>query len=125
MKHEILFRGKAINSNEWVESITVAKGTIKRKRDCIYLSIGDNVWKGVKPETVGLFSTIYDKKGVRIFDGDLFKLGAEKDLFEVRFEHGCFMAFLNGKQYGLLGELQICFIDVVGNIYDNPELLKN
>lgn len=30
---EIKFRAKAVNTNEWVESLTVAKGTIKRKRD--------------------------------------------------------------------------------------------
>ena len=47
----------------------------------------------------------------------------EKLLLEVRFEHGCFMAFIKEKQIGLIGELQICFIDVVGNIYQNPELL--
>lgn len=124
MKQEILFRGKSINSNDWVESMTVAKGTIKRKRDCVYLSIGEDVWEGVIPETVGLFSTIYDKKGTKIFDGDLFKIGAEKDVFECRFEHGCFLAYRNGKQFGLIGELQICFIDVIGNIHDNPELLE-
>lgn len=124
MKYEILFRGKSINSNEWVESMTVAKGTIKRKRDCIYLETDENVWLGIIPETLGLYSTICDKKGVKIYEGDLFKLGVGKDVFEVRFEHGCFLAFLCNKQYGIIGELQICFIDVIGNIYDNPELIQ-
>lgn len=69
------------------------------------------------------YSGINDKNDKRIYEGDIFKLGAEKDVFEVRFEHGCFMAFCNGKQYGLIGELQICFIDVIGNIYQNAGLL--
>jgi hypothetical protein len=123
MKKDFLFRGKTINTNEWIESLTVSKGTIKRKRDCVYMSIEEDIWRGIIPETLGLYSTICDKKGTKIFDGDIFKLGAEKEVFEVRFDHGCFMAFCNGKQYGLIGELQICFIDVVGNIYDTPELL--
>ena len=69
------------------------------------------------------YSGIDDKNGKEIYEGDIFKLGAEKEVFEVRFEHGCFMAFCNGKQYGPIGELQICFIDIIGNIYQNAELL--
>lgn len=124
MKCEILFRGKSINSGEWVESMTISKGTIKRKRDWVFMELSEGMNVGVMPETVGLFSTICDKKGTKIFDGDIFKLGAEKDVFEVRFEHGCFLAYRNGKQYGLVGELQICFIDIIGNIWDNPELMQ-
>jgi len=69
------------------------------------------------------YSGVNDKNDKRIYEGDIFKLGAEKEVFEVRFEHGCFMAFCKGKQYGLIGELQICFIDVIGNVHQNAELL--
>jgi hypothetical protein len=33
------------------------------------------------------------------------------------------MAYYEGKQYGLIGELQQCFIKVIGNIFEQPELI--
>jgi len=70
------------------------------------------------------YTGINDKNGNKIYEGDIIKIGAEKEVFEVRFEHGCFMAFCKGQQYGLIGELQICFISIIGNIYQNSELLE-
>ena len=124
MNREILFTGKSITSGEWIESMTIAKGTIKREKDDLFMEVGDNKWVGIHPHTLRQYSGINDKNKIKIFEGHLFKLGAEKEVFEARFAHGCFMAFCNGKQFGLIGELQICFINVIGNIYDNPELLQ-
>ena len=120
MEREILFRGKTKSEGKWIYGMPTYNFE--------YIFNEDNLDSPdcyeVDPKTIGLFSTIYDKNKKRIFEGDIFKLGSEKDLFEVRFEHGCFLAYLKGKQFGILGELHTCFIEVVGNIYDNPELLE-
>ncbi len=118
MEQEILFRGKTKSGDKWIYGMPTY--------DFEHIFNDDNLNSPdcyeVDAKTIGLFSTIYDKNKKRIFAGDLFKLGSEKDLFEVRFEHGCFLAYLKGEQFGILGELHTCFIEVVGNIHDNPDL---
>ncbi|MDD4495035.1 MAG: YopX family protein [Eubacteriales bacterium] len=119
MKREILFRGKSPKGH-WIYGMP--------SYDLKYIFNDGNYDSydqfEIIPETIGQFTGLTDKNGVKIFEGDVFKLGVEKEVFEVRFEHGCYMAFCNGKQYGLIGELQMCFINIIGNIHDNPELIK-
>lgn len=128
---EHLFRGKLSHSKKWIEGNLIIANNgkpyiIPQKNiepDGHPLSIDDNAY-WVIPETVGEWSGIKDKNDRRVFEGDLIKIGAEKEVFEIRFESGCFMAFCKDEQYGLLGELQQCFIFKIGNIHDNPELLE-
>ena len=122
---EILFRAKSITSGKWIESMTIARGTIKRKMNDYFIEDNNGEWKGVYHETIGQYTGLKDKNSKMIFEGDLFKIGAEKETFEVVYESGCFLAYCNGKQYGLLGELMICFVEIIGNIHDNPELITN
>ena len=60
---EILFRGKSINSGEWVEGMTISNGTIKRKMNSLFIEIGENKWVGIIPESLGQFTGFKDKNG--------------------------------------------------------------
>lgn len=59
----IKFRAKRVNGGEWVKSMTISYGTIKRKMYNVFFEVEPNKWVGVIPETVCQFSEITDKNG--------------------------------------------------------------
>ena len=88
----------------------------------------------VIPETVGQFTGVLDMNGKKVFEGDIVKLTDDvKKTFDVidgpvYFNHSAF--FIKGNDGSLLASL-FALVDytytlrgeVIGNIYDNPELL--
>lgn len=124
---KIVFRGKKINSNgEW------GYGDMRR--------YGGNTWifplnrdaaydaDMVDPETVGEFTGLTDKNDKQIYEGDIVELslGRYKVVYD-RF--GCVSLLKEGEKYPLPLSNYAFFIlhgqfEVIGNIYDNPELLK-
>lgn len=70
------------------------------------------------------FTGELDRHKEELYECDLFQIWNEPEIYEIRFEHGCFLAYHDGKQYGLVGELANCFIKKIGNIFENQELLQ-
>lgn len=73
------------------------------------------------PKTIGEFTGELDKNGVKIFEGDIIKC-------EVTYEVGCYPhteTVIREVKYGAAYPLHYCNNpEVIGNIHDNPELLK-
>lgn len=77
-------------------------------------------------DTIGQDTSLRDKFGKPIFEGDIMKAGNEKTLLEVRFVRGVFAFFWNGdldNEFPCNAPTQE-WAEVVGNIHDNPEMIK-
>lgn len=138
----IKFRGKPVNGNKWVygDLFHIAGGCIiyhGSQKDCdittgkhVAIELLHDEISVVVPETVGQFTGLFDKNGKEIYEGDILLVKDETDkedpgeCYEVGLKKGCF-GYIS--KYG--GELlSFCDYeieeDIVGNIYDNPELIK-
>ena len=79
----------------------------------------------VKIETIGQYTSLRDKFGKDIYEGDILKVGDVKTLIEVRYVRGIFAFLWNGNlddEFPCNAPTQE-WAEVIGNIYDNPELI--
>jgi len=120
MKREILYRGKTLIDNKWIYGYlsTVDKSGVP----VILEPEKENHWMKVHPETVGQYTGLKDRNGVKIFEGDIVKEG----LYKYTIEYYKYGFWANGGQRGATWELRKfenqC--EIIGNIHDNPDLLK-
>lgn len=90
-----------------------------------YITIGS--WCPVNPETLGQSTGLFDKNDKEIFEGDIVKMSkdvySEPTYYEVVRHYGGAYR-LESKQHGCELWLRHTDCEVVGNIYENPELLE-
>lgn len=127
---EILFRGKRIDTGEWEEGflfvyrsqygiakVVYDETTICSDPDTYMCDISDLYYPKVLPETVGQFTGMYDKNGIKIFEGDIVKLLTMSRPHEVKYGDGRF--YMEGTAIPI-GHIN--HFVVIGNIHDNPEI---
>lgn len=145
--NEILFRGKRMDTGEWVSSGNLItfndEGDGKlffipkqnEKCSCTHdmwdniISFNKGSFYKIIPFTVGQFTGLTDKKGVRIFEGDICRVSRPCVLAygHITFRNGCFW-FVDDGPGGLLRLCDVKTngfeIEVIGNIHDNPGLVE-
>ena len=130
---EILFRGKRVDTKEWVYGYYFMGFT----GIPYILVLHDHILEmtefyEVIPETLGQFTGLTDKNGKKIFEGDILKRTVSGIFFanqqdrELYFEVPMISELYGDRTYRedartSVGVYGLC--EVAGNIYDNQELL--
>lgn len=123
---EIKFRGKDIKSDMW------AYGDLHTLCDMPYIDTEESAYpfagkrSFINPDTIGQYTGLNDKNGDEIYEGDIVGctlLDEKERIGAVQYHNGCFWFICtNGFSDEYL--VNMCDKEVIGNVYDNPELLK-
>ncbi len=134
MDREILFRGKVTKVPKYMQ-------------DKNRMAVGDWVYGSyvdypvaqifdledeyiVDPATVGQFTGLCDKDGVKIFEGDILRDGQGDDGVVTYLESVAQFCFMVGRNRWQLNEgdpnrpKHLQYTEVIGNIHDTPDLVK-
>lgn len=122
---EILFRGKHMHvcpenkhlDGTWVEGYLADENHINDGK-CEFL---------IDPETVGQYTGFTDKNSQKIFEGDIVKGRRDYELYEIVYdgeEEGGWSLGIQHEPVYSIGGANSKQYKVVGNVFDNPELLE-
>lgn len=137
---EVLFRGKRTFNNDWIEGgycccdnksyIVISIRYIPDTRDWDEADYYEEnpvykpVFIEVVPKTVGQYTGLTDKNGTRIFEDDIVDILTEnEEIGVIAYDEGGFVVNADGFCVDFHANINGTDLEVIGNIYDNPELL--
>ena len=131
MNRKILFRGKRIDTGEWIY------GDVQQNVDAVKIREQEQSIQRIAksfvviPETVGQYTGLFDKNGRKIFEGDIIEAHFDElfpnlaaTLIVVWSDYGWFGRDMEGNVDSLEQKWVSDFFEIIGNIHDNPELLE-
>lgn len=146
---EILFHGKRMDNGQWVEAVSIlstSDGDVKEMYiaakvgmelavdsdgNLHAMTAGPHIaYYRVDPNTVGQFTGLTDKNGRKIFEGDIVftehgSINEEDGNAVIEWDEDTARFVI--KWDGLICDFDNFYghdLEVIGNIYDNPELLE-
>ena len=119
VKTRYLFRGKRIGRG-WITGTLADPETIAKNADRSDLYFVD-------PTTIGQCTCLRDKNGDLIFEGDIVKNHVRDQIYRITY---CQIALciradiIGSSRFENLWSLDSDDIEIIGNVFDNPELNK-
>jgi uncharacterized phage protein (TIGR01671 family) len=128
MQREIKFRGKRVDTGQWVY------GYYAERFNNYHVIYASEIYNGdcfivaypVMPETVGQYTGLKDENGIEIYEGDIVTgLFGHTDIIGHIIYGSDATFFIERKGlYGIGLNNAEDWLEVIGDIYDNPEFLK-
>ncbi|MBQ9947846.1 MAG: hypothetical protein IJO91_05605 [Oscillospiraceae bacterium] len=111
-----MFRAKAAYDGQWMFGDILHGTHIKHPRGTTTII----------PDTVGMYAEMIDKHGTRVFEHDILRYTTMGTpiIGEVRRDRGSFWLYRdNGNKYLLFSLIGGGEVEVIGNIFDDPQLI--
>lgn len=136
---EMLFKAKRIDNGEWIEGYYYKRVQGNNVVDAIEKyngNIESIEYYEINPETLCQYIGITDKNDRKIFENDIIEthtFGFDNDHFITYVKFGAKFSMQgfyldNGRSLFYFGQSDLTKMDdtkVIGNIFDNPELVKS
>ena len=146
---EIKFRGKSTTSGKWVHGMLTTLKNLETEMQNMIIIINGGVfnegsaspffmeWDYIHKDTVGQFTGLKDKSGKVIYEGDIISVNGKYPKLIKYIDEWASYCLANLTDLGCdlktrhWQQVSPCWwtdykreIKVIGNVYDNPELLK-
>ena len=118
-----IFSGET--KNVWIYGFYLKRGTYGDPGPQAHIFVYENGYEGyrVDAQTVGQFTGLFDVDGKEIYEDDILSFDDGK-IGTVEFFHGCFVVrYGAGDSVYLLYEVRDWNLKILGNRFENPELL--
>lgn len=125
MREMGLYHGKRKDNGEWVEGYLyiTREGEYEISLYSKELDIERYTYI-VFPETVGEFTCLTDMNGRKIFEGDIVKVDGDDEAYKIIYVYGVYRICDRHNQYSHTIHNEHNYLTVIGNVYDNPELIR-
>lgn len=118
MSREIKFRAWDTKDNQMitVETLHVKTGCVGKEND---------EWDWYKRDRILMqYTELKDRNGVEIYEGDIIKFG-HGSIRRIEYDRGSFTMFEGESRRSPISDyISDSKVEVIGNIYENPELLE-